>query len=145
MPVTERGECVLEQGWSFPGAVKVKLFSYGPRVGPRSPIGWGSQISRQSAHEGGKVVNPRHRLPLPLRKYSWYSFLLVTESTPGPYYGRKDNLNEKLQWQHRNRNRDLPACSAVSQTNAPLNATNCSISNCSYFTVYKLTLTHSLP
>jgi hypothetical protein len=38
--------------------------------------GWGSQISRQSAHEGGKVVSPTHRSLLPLRKYSWYSFLL---------------------------------------------------------------------
>ena len=26
----------------------------------------------QSAHEGGKVVSPTHRLPLPPMKYSWY-------------------------------------------------------------------------
>ena len=30
------------------------------------PGGSGYQISRQSAHEGGKVVSPTHRLPLPL-------------------------------------------------------------------------------
>ena len=42
----------------------------------RVPARWGSQISRQLAHEGGKVVSPTHRLPLPPRKYSWYSFLL---------------------------------------------------------------------
>jgi hypothetical protein len=42
------------------------------------------KIYRQSAHEGGKVVSPTHRPPLPARKYSWYSFLLEAESTPGP-------------------------------------------------------------
>ena len=41
------------------------------------------QISRQSAHESGKVVTPTHRPPLPPRKYSWYSFLLQAESTRG--------------------------------------------------------------
>ena len=46
---------------------------------------WGSQISRQSAHEGGKFVSPPHWPPLPPRKYSWCSFLLGAESTPGPF------------------------------------------------------------
>jgi len=39
---------------------------------------------RQWAHEGGKVVSPTHRPPLLPRKYSWYSYLLEAESTPGP-------------------------------------------------------------
>ena len=29
------------------------------------------------------------------KKYSWYAFLLEAESTPGPYCGRKDYVNEK--------------------------------------------------
>ena len=61
-------------------------------------------MSRQSAHEGGKVVSPTRRPPLPPRKYSWYSFLLEAESTPGPKWSRKDYVNEKFQWHHRESN-----------------------------------------
>jgi hypothetical protein len=48
------------------------------------PGGCSSQISRQSALEGGKVASCTHRLRLPPRKYSWYSFLLEDESIQGP-------------------------------------------------------------
>ena len=36
------------------------------------------------AQDGGKIVSLRCRPPLPPRKYTWYSFLLEAESTPGP-------------------------------------------------------------
>jgi len=62
--------------------IKVKQTHYVPTL--RAPGVWGSQILRKSAHEGGKVVSPTHRPPLPPRKYSWYSFLIEAESNPGP-------------------------------------------------------------
>ena len=77
----------------------------------RVPRGWGSRISRHSAHEGGKVVSRTQRPPLPQGNIPSthfcfnlldssgpiqacngialllplpYSFLLEAESTPGP-------------------------------------------------------------
>jgi hypothetical protein len=45
--------------------VMVKQSHYRPGHTRRVPGGLGYQVSRQLAHEGGKVVSPMHRPPLP--------------------------------------------------------------------------------
>jgi hypothetical protein len=45
--------------------VKVQESLYRPRRSQMVSGGWGSQILTQSEHEGGKVVSPTHRPPLP--------------------------------------------------------------------------------
>jgi hypothetical protein len=76
----------------------------------RVPGSWSPQISRQSAHVGGKLSPP----PLS-RKNSWYLFLLEADSIPVPWFGLKENSNDNVG----NRNCDLPPSSAVPQSTAP--------------------------
>ena len=92
------------RGTNFFLPVNVKQSYHRPGQTLRFSGGWGSQISRQSAHEGGKVVSPTYRTLLPPRKYSWYSFLLEAESTTESYCFRKDYVNEKFEWYHRESN-----------------------------------------
>ena len=63
---------------------------YRPGQVVRVPGVWGSQISRQLAHECGNVVSLAHRPPLHPRKYFRYWFLLEAVSTTGPQCGRED-------------------------------------------------------
>jgi len=77
--------------------VRGKAVTLQPWQALRVPEGWGSQISRQSAHKGGNVVSYVLAAFTP-RKYSWYLFLLEAESSPWPQCGQKDCVNEKLNY-----------------------------------------------
>jgi len=94
---------------------KVKQSLYRPGQALRVPQIWGAHISRQPAYEGGKVVSPTHRPPLPPRKYS----LLI--SVRGWVDPRAIVQPEGLcQWNNSNdtignRTSDHPACRAVPQ------------------------------
>jgi len=99
--------------------VKVKQSHYRPGQPLRVPGGWGSQISRQSAHGFGKVVSPTHRPPLPQEIFlvlisvrEWVN--LQGHSAVGRIMWMKIS-NDTIG----NRTRDLPTCSAVPQPTRP--------------------------
>jgi len=48
----------------YPYTYDVKQSHYRPEQAHKVLGGWGSNTSKQSAHEGGKVVNPTYRPPL---------------------------------------------------------------------------------
>ena len=82
------------------------------------PGGWGSQISRQSAHEGSKVVSPTHRLPLPPGNIPGTHFCQRLKqpqghSAAGRIMSMKNSNDTNGNW-----TRDLPTCSAVPQPTA---------------------------
>jgi hypothetical protein len=102
--------------------IRKKQSHYSTWQALRVPGGWGSQILRQSAHEGGKVVSRTHRPPLPPGHIPG-THLCYRLSRPQGYSatGRlmpiiffSDTIG--------NRSSDLPVFSSVRQTTAPAGA-----------------------
>ena len=63
----QKGKAVPLQAWSGPeGSKKLRLPDF-----------------MTMAQDSGTVVSVAHRPPLHPRKYTWYSFLLEAELTPG--------------------------------------------------------------
>jgi hypothetical protein len=66
--IVSKGKAVPSQAWGGPkGSSKLRFPDF-----------------LTTAQDGGKVVSLTYQQHLPHRKYTWYSFLLEAESTPGP-------------------------------------------------------------
>jgi hypothetical protein len=78
-----------------------------------------SKICRQPEHERDKVVSSMHRLPLPLNREPFYSFLLEADSIPGNNLTRKNTSMKNPNDPIRNQTRKLVSSSSVTQPNTP--------------------------
>jgi hypothetical protein len=75
------------------------------------PTSWRSILILSSHLRLGLPNGPASFTP---NKCFWYSFSLGAESTPGPWYGRKEYVTEKSSDAAGNRSRDRPTSSAAS-------------------------------
>ena len=99
--------------------IKLKQSLYSPITAITVPGFWGSQISRQSAHDGGNTVSHKHQPPLPPGNISGCHFCRrLSQSQDHSAAGRiiaiKNSSDGIGKW-----TRYLPVCSAVPQPTAP--------------------------
>jgi hypothetical protein len=78
--------------------VKVKQSRKRPGEAQKVPGGFGSQIFMTFGTWRWWGRQPQVPAAFTPRKYSWYSFSLGAESTPGPWYGQKEIRHWKIEW-----------------------------------------------
>jgi len=98
--------------------MKVKQSHYRPEQALKVPGGSGSQISRQSAHEGGKVVSHMHQPALPPGNILGTHFCYRLSQPQGHSVTRRIMSMKNSSDTIGNRTHYLRACSTVLQPNA---------------------------